>query len=95
MSFLMISQFRGHEAATLDPLGLHTFRPATPPPELDPKFHGFTDADLDRPMNLAGRRYVCHGGEVVLFFWCVQVFYVDGFRSFHIDSFSDLVLFAI
>ena len=24
------------------------------PPELDYKYHGFTDADLDRPLNLLG-----------------------------------------
>jgi 2-oxoglutarate dehydrogenase E1 component len=48
-------QFRGHEIANLDPLGLHNFRSASgPPKELDHKYHGFTDADLDRPLNLLG-----------------------------------------
>ena len=49
-------QVRGHEAANLDPLGLHSFRSPTPPPELDYKFHGFTDEDLDRPLELKGTR---------------------------------------
>ncbi|HET9482894.1 MAG TPA: 2-oxoglutarate dehydrogenase E1 component, partial [Xanthomonadales bacterium] len=35
---------RGHLAANLDPLGLAP-RPAAP--DLDPAFHGLTDADLD------------------------------------------------
>jgi 2-oxoglutarate dehydrogenase E1 component len=47
-------QFRGHEIANLDPLGIHSFRTPTPPPELDYKYHGFTDADLDRTLNLLG-----------------------------------------
>lgn len=51
-----MGQVRGHEAANLDPLGLHSFRAATPPPELDYHFHGFTDADLDRVLNLKGTR---------------------------------------
>ena len=53
---VFILQVRGHEAANLDPLGLHSFRSAHPPPELDHKFHGFTDDDLDRVMNLKGTR---------------------------------------
>jgi len=40
-------RIRGHLAANLDPLGLKT---QVPPPELDPKSYGFTDADLDRPI---------------------------------------------
>lgn len=47
-------QARGHEVANLDPLGIHAFR-ATAPPELDYKYHGFTDADLDRSLNLLGK----------------------------------------
>lgn len=46
-------QDRGHEAANLDPLGIHAFRTSIPS-ELDHKFHGFTDADLDRKLNLLG-----------------------------------------
>lgn len=45
-------QVRGHEMANLDPLGFHAFRSAEPPVELDYKHHGFTDADLDRQLNL-------------------------------------------
>lgn len=47
-------QTRGHEAANLDPLGLHDFRASTPPAELDPASHGFTEADMDRNLNLLG-----------------------------------------
>lgn len=47
-------QVRGHEMANLDPLGLHSFRQSTPL-ELDHKYHGFTDADLDRPLKLLGK----------------------------------------
>ena len=47
-------QVRGHEQANLDPLGIHAFRKETPP-ELDYKSHGFTEADLDRPLNLLGK----------------------------------------
>eukprot|EP01039_Chlorochromonas_danica_P007954 gene7954-8774_t len=55
LSYLIRSyQVRGHEIANLDPLGIHGFRDPTPPPELDYKYHGFTDADLDRTLNLLG-----------------------------------------
>jgi len=48
-------QVRGHELANLDPLGIHGFRnPGGSPPELDYKFHGFKDEDLDRQLNLLG-----------------------------------------
>jgi 2-oxoglutarate dehydrogenase E1 component len=47
-------QVRGHEAATLDPLGIHKWRSPTPPPELDYRHHGFKDEDLDRTLNLLG-----------------------------------------
>lgn len=52
-SYLIRSyQVRGHEMAALDPLGINEFRAPTPPPELDHKFHGFSDADLDRKLEL-------------------------------------------
>lgn len=38
---------RGHRIAQLDPLGM----PREPHPELDPSYHGFTEADLDRPFS--------------------------------------------
>jgi len=38
---------RGHLAANLDPLGLAK---RDLPPDLSPDYHGFTDADLDRPV---------------------------------------------
>jgi 2-oxoglutarate dehydrogenase E1 component len=47
-------QVRGHEIANLDPLGIHSFRKEFPA-ELDYKYHGFTDDDLDRPLNLLGK----------------------------------------
>lgn len=46
-------QFRGHEIASLDPLGLNKFRVATPS-ELDYKYHGFSESDLNRKLNLQG-----------------------------------------
>jgi 2-oxoglutarate dehydrogenase E1 component len=48
-------QVHGHEAASLDPLHINAFRPAMDPAQLDYKLHGFTDADLDRKLNLLGR----------------------------------------
>lgn len=55
LSYLIRSyQVRGHEVANLDPLGIHSFRDPTPPPELDYKYHGFKDEDLDRTLNLLG-----------------------------------------
>ena len=42
---------RGHLAARLDPLGLSRM---DVPPDLTPAYHGFTDADLDRPVYLFG-----------------------------------------
>ena len=47
-------QVRGHENANLDPLGLHTYRDAAAPAELDYKYHGFKDEDLDRQLNMLG-----------------------------------------
>jgi 2-oxoglutarate dehydrogenase E1 component len=42
---------RGHQVANLDPLSLHKTESH---PELDYKTHGFTDADLDKEIRLAG-----------------------------------------
>eukprot|EP00597_Dinobryon_sp_UTEXLB2267_P014385 CAMPEP_0170123796 /NCGR_PEP_ID=MMETSP0020_2-20130122/17744_1 /TAXON_ID=98059 /ORGANISM="Dinobryon sp., Strain UTEXLB2267" /LENGTH=1014 /DNA_ID=CAMNT_0010355505 /DNA_START=72 /DNA_END=3116 /DNA_ORIENTATION=+ len=47
-------QMRGHEVANLDPLGIHSYRDANGPPELNYSYHGFKDADLDRTLNLLG-----------------------------------------
>lgn len=41
-------RFRGHQAADVDPLQL---RPKPPVPDLDPAFHGLTEADLDDTFN--------------------------------------------
>lgn len=49
LMLIRLYRVRGHLAATLDPLGLEK---RTPHPELEPSFHGFTDADLDRPIFL-------------------------------------------
>eukprot|EP00929_Paragymnodinium_shiwhaense_P089708 TRINITY_DN4987_c0_g1_i1.p1 TRINITY_DN4987_c0_g1~~TRINITY_DN4987_c0_g1_i1.p1 ORF type:complete len:1068 (-),score=284.92 TRINITY_DN4987_c0_g1_i1:229-3432(-) len=44
-------QRRGHEGAHLDPLGTHLWRPGGQElPELEPSFHGFSEADLDKPL---------------------------------------------
>ncbi len=49
-AFSLIQTFRarGHQAAAIDPLG----RPRPAPADLDPTFHGFTPADLDRPVDV-------------------------------------------
>lgn len=55
-------QVRGHEIANLDPLGLHAWRKWADkgiydnPPELEPSYHGFTDADMSKTfeVSLAG-----------------------------------------
>ena len=48
-ALMMIRTYRvrGHLEAQLDPLGLQMPKPH---PELDPATHGFTDADMDRPI---------------------------------------------
>lgn len=35
--------------ANIDPLGLNAWRKTIPPPELDPKFHGFEAKCVDSP----------------------------------------------
>lgn len=47
-------QVRGHEMAKLDPLGMHKYRSEAGPPELDFRYHGFKESDLDRQLNLLG-----------------------------------------
>ena len=55
ISYLIRSyQVRGHEMANLDPLGIHGFRDGDNVPELDYKYHGFKDEDLDRQLNMLG-----------------------------------------
>jgi 2-oxoglutarate dehydrogenase E1 component len=51
MMLIRTYRVRGHLAADLDPLGL-TKRDL--PADLTPAYHGFTDADLDRPIYLGG-----------------------------------------
>ncbi|MFL6801221.1 MAG: 2-oxoglutarate dehydrogenase E1 component [Sphingomicrobium sp.] len=51
MMLIRTYRVRGHLAADLDPLGL-TRREV--PADLTPAFHGFTDADLDRPIFICG-----------------------------------------
>jgi 2-oxoglutarate dehydrogenase E1 component len=51
MMLIRTYRVRGHLAADLDPLHLtHRHVPA----DLTPEFHGFTNADLDRPIYIAG-----------------------------------------
>src|SRR5947208_12002074 len=51
MMLIRTYRVRGHLAANLDPLGLvHREVPA----DLTPAFHGFSDADLDRPIFIGG-----------------------------------------
>mmetsp|Transcript_8973 Transcript_8973/g.15204 ORF Transcript_8973/g.15204 Transcript_8973/m.15204 type:complete len:1007 (-) Transcript_8973:232-3252(-) len=46
-------QVSGHEMANMDPLGFHSYRNGEPP-VLDYKYYGFTEADLDRKMDIVG-----------------------------------------
>ena len=52
MMLIRTYRVRGHLAAKLDPLGLAPA--ASCPADLTPEYHGFTDADLDRPIYLGG-----------------------------------------
>ena len=51
MMLIRSYRVRGHLAARLDPLGLAHFGEV---PELQPAFHGFTAADMDRKVWLGG-----------------------------------------
>jgi 2-oxoglutarate dehydrogenase E1 component len=51
MMLIRTYRVRGHLAANLDPLGLAR---AAVPADLTPAGHGFTDADLDRPIFICG-----------------------------------------
>jgi len=51
MMLIRTYRVRGHLAANLDPLGLHK---RELPADLTPAYHGFTDADLDRPVWICG-----------------------------------------
>jgi 2-oxoglutarate dehydrogenase E1 component len=51
MMLIRTYRVRGHLAADLDPLGLAR---REVPADLTPAYHGFTDADLDRPIWLGG-----------------------------------------
>ena len=74
---------RGHILAQIDPLG--TRRPA--PPELDPHYYGFTDADRDRPIraDYFGGPELTTLGELVD--WLRQTYCRSiGVQFMHIDS---------
>ncbi len=51
MMLVRTYRVRGHLAANLDPLGLSK---QDIPADLDPAYHGFTEADLDRPVYVGG-----------------------------------------
>ena len=51
MMLIRTYRVRGHLAAKLDPLGLHH---SEIPADLTPAYHGFSDADLDRPIWIGG-----------------------------------------
>src|SRR5690242_13135713 len=51
MMLIRTYRVRGHLAARLDPLGLSRM---DVPPDLTPVYHGFTNADLDRPIFMFG-----------------------------------------
>src|SRR6185295_17929355 len=51
MMLIRTYRVRGHLAARLDPLGLSRMEV---PPDLTPAYHGFSNADLDRPIWVGG-----------------------------------------
>src|SRR3982751_4194347 len=51
MMLIRTYRVRGHLAARLDPLGLSRM---DVPPDLTPAYHGFGNADLDRPIWIGG-----------------------------------------
>ena len=51
MMLIRTFRVRGHLAAKLDPLGLHR---SDCPADLTPEYHGFNEADLDRPIYVCG-----------------------------------------
>src|SRR5690348_296889 len=51
MMLIRTYRVRGHLAAKLAPLGLHQ---SATPADLTPAYHGFSDADLDRPIWIGG-----------------------------------------
>jgi 2-oxoglutarate dehydrogenase E1 component len=51
MMLIRTYRVRGHLTAKLDPLGLHH---SAIPADLTPGYHGFSDADLDRPIWIGG-----------------------------------------
>jgi 2-oxoglutarate dehydrogenase E1 component len=51
MMLIRTYRVRGHLAARLDPLGLSRMEV---PPDLTPAYHGFSNADLDRPIWIGG-----------------------------------------
>src|SRR3712207_610231 len=51
MMLIRTYRVRGHLAARLDPLGLHR---SECPADLTPAYHGFQEADLDRPVYVSG-----------------------------------------
>jgi len=50
---IRLYRVRGHRIAKVDPLGL----PQPVPPELEPEFFGFTEADMDRPVQCETFQY--------------------------------------
>ena len=52
MMLIRTYRVRGHLAANLDPLGLSTYEM---PADLKTEYHGFSDADIDRPVYLGGQ----------------------------------------
>ena len=51
MMLIRTYRVRGHLASKLDPLGIHH---SEIPADLTPAYHGFSDADLDRPIWIGG-----------------------------------------
>ncbi|MBX3437340.1 MAG: 2-oxoglutarate dehydrogenase E1 component, partial [Planctomycetaceae bacterium] len=74
---------RGHIVAAVDPLG----KSPLPPPELDPGFYGFSDADLDRELSTVWFGGPEHRTLRQMIAWLRQTYCRSiGVQFMHIDS---------
>jgi len=82
-------QKRGHEAAELDPLGLHEWRQwfSSGAPELDPSYHGFTEKDMDMEVDVSFPGFVA-GNTLRDLLATLKKTYANhiGFEYFHIPD---------
>jgi len=84
LMLVRLYRVRGHLAARLDPLGLEK---RAHPPELDPAYYGFTEADMDRPIFLNGTLGLEHATMREIVPLCQRVYCGHiGFEFMHIHD---------